>query len=122
MTDIESKVNAIKLKVLKEQQDYLCKYLGNPSRYHPFLKARGIIDTSGVQKVDAKVTDSEKVDQLIEEMLKNKEGRRHESPLDLLVEGIYKEGVQNHIVRVLLKAFLRKCADEGIIIPQEEEG
>ena len=119
MTDRESKIKNIKVKVLVDQGDYLCKYLGDPSRYYPFLRAKGIIDAASVQKMNAKVTNSEKVQLLIDELLSH-ESRFQESPLDILVDGIYREGMQNHIARVLLKAFLKKCTDSNLLYEESK--
>ncbi|KAL5484600.1 hypothetical protein EMCRGX_G021128 [Ephydatia muelleri] len=113
MAMIDDQIKKIKLKVLEEQRHYLSKRL-DPNRYNIFLKTKGILDIFSIQKINAKVTDPEKVDLLIDEMVSHIEGRHGEPPLDLLVEAIYSEGMQNHIARVLLKAFLRECAEEGI--------
>lgn len=113
MAMIDDQIKKIKLKVLEDQRHYLSKHLDS-NRYNIFLKTKGILDIDSIQKINAKVTDRDKVDMLIDVMVSHKEGRRGESPLDFLVEAIYNEGVQNHIARVLLKAFLRQCVEEGI--------
>lgn len=116
----EDKIKAIKLDVLEKQRYYLGKSLGDPSRYYPFLRSKGIIDANSVQRINAKVTNADKVELLIDELLNYKEGRCQEHPLDILVDGIYREGVQNHIARVLLKTFLKMCT-EGDLLYEESK-
>ena len=54
-------MNELKGKVLISRVDYLSAELGDPSRYFPALRAKGVLHPEDCEKIKAKVTSSEKV-------------------------------------------------------------
>ena len=54
-------MNELKAKVLIGRIGYLSSELGDPARYFPALRAKGVLFTEDCEKIKAKVTASEKV-------------------------------------------------------------
>lgn len=57
-------MNDLKGKVLISRMDYLSAELGDPGRYFPALRAKGVLSPEDCERIKAKVTSSEKVTQL----------------------------------------------------------
>lgn len=59
LTDKE--MNELKQQVLISRLDYLSGELGDPGRYYPALRAKGVLSHEDCEKIKAKVTSREKV-------------------------------------------------------------
>ena len=59
----DSDMNELKGNVLIERMEYLSSELGDPARYFPALRAKGVLFPEDCEKIKAKVTASEKVRQ-----------------------------------------------------------
>ena len=57
----QSDMNELKAKVLIGRIAYLSEELGDPARYFPALRAKGVLYPDDCDKIKAKVTASEKV-------------------------------------------------------------
>lgn len=57
----EAEMNELKEKVLIGRMDYLSGELGDPGRYFPFLRAKGVLSPDDCEKIRGKVANSEKV-------------------------------------------------------------
>lgn len=104
-------VRTLKLKVLRDHRDFLCRELGDPARYLPYLKSKGVLDDSGADRIKSKGTTSEKVDELVDALTRCGESYNGH-PLDVLIDGIKRQKVQLHISRVLLKAANKLIGDK----------
>lgn len=111
----DEKVRSLKLQVLNEHRDFLCRELGDPARYLPYLRSKGVLDDNSADRIKSKATTSDKVAELVESL--NQCGENYNGhPLDVLIEGIKRQKVQLHISRVLLKAankLIRDTAPQG---------
>lgn len=59
LTDKE--LNELKQQVLIDRLDYLSAELGDPGRYYPALRAKGVLSHEDCERIKAKVTSREKV-------------------------------------------------------------
>ena len=57
----EKEMNELKGNVLISRVEYLSAELGEPGRYFPALRAKGVLFPEDCEKIRAKVTSSEKV-------------------------------------------------------------
>ena len=57
----DSDMNELKGKVLIGRVDYLSDELGDPARYFPALRAKGVLFPEDCERIKAKVTAREKV-------------------------------------------------------------
>ena len=57
----DKEMNELKKKVLIDRVDYLSGELGDPGRYLPALRAKGVLSLEDCEKIKAKVTSREKV-------------------------------------------------------------
>ena len=99
----DEKVRSLKLQVLNEHRDFLCKELGDPARYLPYLSSKGVLDENNVERIKSKATNSDKVTELVESLTHCSESYNGH-PLDVLIEGIKRQKVQLHISRMLSNA------------------
>ncbi len=107
----DKNLKEVKTQVLEEQIGYLCEELGDPGRYLPQLRSKGILNSEDCQIIRSKVTFTEKTHALVE-LLKGRQSTKGEHSLDLLVDALKKQRVQAHIARGLQKA-LAKATDEA---------
>ena len=107
----EERVRSLKLQVLNEHRDFLCRELGDPARYLPYLRSKRVLDDNSAERIKSKTTTSEKVDELVDTLTQC--GDSYDGhPLDVLIEGIKRQKVQLHISRVLLKAVNKLIKDQ----------
>ena len=59
----DKEMNDLKGDVLISRVDYLSAELGDPGRYFPALRAKGVLLPEDCEKIKAKVTSNEKVSQ-----------------------------------------------------------
>ena len=57
----QKEMNELKSEVLQERMDYLCNQLGDPRRYFPALRSKGVLTYDDCERVKSKVTSTEKV-------------------------------------------------------------
>lgn len=107
----EDQLKSLKAKVLAEQVHYLSEELGDPGRYFPFLKSKGLLDTEDCDRIRAKETSKERVDTFVE-LVHKRESSRGEPAFDVLVDALKRQKVQAHIARVLQRAFARRKGEE----------
>ena len=105
----EERLRRLKLQVLNDHRDFLCRELGDPARYLPYLRSKRVLDDSSAERIKSKATPSEKVGELINTLIDSGDGH----PLDVLIEGIKRQKVQLHISRVLLKAVNKLIKDQS---------
>ena len=70
----EKEMNELKSEVLRERIDYLCEELGDPGRYYPALRSKGVLTLDDCERVKSKVTSREKVSESV-----NPSGNRRSS-------------------------------------------
>ena len=102
----EQKVKDLKNRVLEEQMGFLCEELGDPGRYFPHLRSKGVLDSMDCQSIRSKVTFQDKIQELVS-VLKVRESNKGEHSFDVLVEAFKKQRVQAHIARCLQKALAK---------------
>ena len=107
----EDQLKGLKAKVLAEQVGYLSEELGDPGRYFPFLKSKGILDTDDCDRIRAKETSRERVEKFVD-LVHKRESSRGDPAFDVLVDALKRQKVQAHIARVLQRAFARKKGEE----------
>jgi hypothetical protein len=99
-------MNELKGNVLIGRVDYLSAELGDPARYFPALRAKGVLFPEDCEKIKAKVTASEKVYEMIE-LIHSRHSERDGHAMDVLMEALRKQRVQAHIARELQRALAR---------------
>ena len=57
-------MNELKNQVLIDRVDYLSGEIGDPGRYFPALRAKGVLSPEDCEKIKAKVTSREKVNMI----------------------------------------------------------
>ena len=62
----EQNLRILKFKVFYEHMDYLSEELGDPERYLPSLKARGVLDEMDCEIIRSKVTSRKKANVFVE--------------------------------------------------------
>jgi hypothetical protein len=102
----DTDMNELKGNVLIGRVDYLSAELGDPSRYFPALRAKGVLFPEDCEKIKAKVTASEKVYEMIE-LIHTRHSERDGHAMDVLMEALRKQRVQAHIARELQRALAR---------------
>ena len=103
----------LKADVFYNQIGYLSDELGDPERYFPSLKARGILDETDCETIRSRVTSREKVDTFVE-IVHKRESSTGDPALDVFVDLLLSQVVQAHIARALQQAFAnRKRSVEG---------
>ena len=100
-------VKALKAEVFYNQIGYLSEELGDPERYYPSLKARGILDETDCETIRSKVTSREKVDTFVE-IVHKRESSTGDPALDVFVDLLLSQVVQAHIARALLQALAQR--------------
>ena len=100
---------SVKTLVLQTEMSYLCEELGDPGRYIPSLRSKNLLDSKDADLIRSKPTSNEKVELLIDLVLK-REGHTSEHPLDILINELKKQRVQVHIARRLQRT-LKKLKD-----------
>ena len=102
-TSLDAGLKKLKDEVLESQIEFLCEELGDPGRYFPQLRSKGILDSSDCELIRSKVTVKEKVQELIE-FVKGRQSNKGEHSFDVLVDALKKQRVQAHVARGLQKA------------------
>jgi len=113
----ENGLNEMKEKILGDLSPYLCRSLGDPSRYIPYLGK--LLDVTDKEIIRAEETSQRKVEVFVE-ILK----RRGACAFDALVDVLLEVRVQSHIARKLQQALRneqenvrsRKCLDRLIMV------
>ena len=100
----ERRLRDIKTQVLEQEMNFLCEELGDPGRYFPHLRSKGLLDDSDCQNIRSKVTARDKTQEMIE-IVKKRVSTKEEHSFDVLVDAFKKQRVQAHIARGLQKAF-----------------
>ena len=118
----DAEMNELKGMVLIGRVDYLSAELGDPARYFPALRAKGVLFPEDCEKIKAKVTASEKVKaqfyavrnldlaaQVYEmiELIHTRHSEKDGHAMDVLMEDLRKQRVQAHIARELQRALAR---------------
>ena len=109
----DDELRKIKRKVLAEQRDYLTVELGDPSRYLPFLRSRGVLEQSDCERIRAPVTSQDKVEELLT-VLETKTNPRDRDAFDVFVEALRDKKVQVHIARTLNRSFVKAKKDWSV--------
>ena len=99
-------MNALKDKVLESQVEFLYEELGDPGRYLPQLRSKGILSLSDCQMIRTKETFREKIEALVNS-IKGRVSTKNEHSFDVLVDALKKQRVQAHIAKVLQKALAK---------------
>jgi len=94
--------------------DFLCEELGDPGRYFPYLRSKGMLDPQDCQTIRSKAAFKDQVQELIE-ILKARESNKGEHAFDVLVDALKKQRVQAHIGRTLQKALAK--VKEDVVSP-----
>jgi hypothetical protein len=102
----DKEMNELKGKVLIGRVDYLSDELGDPARYFPALRAKGVLFPEDCDRIKAKVTASEKVYEMIE-LIHTRHSEKDGHAMDVLMEALRKQRVQAHIARELQRALAR---------------
>ena len=107
-------LKSLKTRVLNEQFSYLCDELGDPGRYIPFMRSKGVLIERDSEEIRNKTTSADKAEAFVQKLINNKEGKNQESSFDIFINALRKQKVQAHISRVLLKSFskLKSSAEE----------
>lgn len=103
-------VKVLKDEVLESQVEFLCEELGDPGRYFPQLRSKGILNATDCQVIRSKVTFKEKIEELVA-LVKGRESNKGEHSFDILVDALKKQRVQAHIARGLQKALAKAKED-----------
>lgn len=98
----------IKQKVLVEQRDYLILELGDPSRYLPFLRNKGVLEHYECELICAPRTSGEKVKNLLT-VLEAK--ARNTDAFDVFVEALRDKKVHVHVARTLNRCLVKAKKD-----------
>ena len=104
--------NEMKSQVLTGQMNYLCEELGDPGRYFPYLRSKGILDNEDCQRIRSEITSQAKTESFVETISRGRQSGRGEHPFDVLVDALKKQRVQAHIARQLQKALARIKSDK----------
>ena len=107
----EGQLKALKKEVLYGQIHYLSEELGDPGRYFPFLKSKGVLDSEDCDRIRAKESGRTKVEEFVERLHK-RQSSRGDPAFDVLVDALKKQKVQAHIARALQRAFAKRKAEE----------
>ena len=107
----EEKLWRLKESVLEEKIDWLCGELGDPARYYPELRAKRVLTLDDTQKIQAQVTDRQKVLDFVTVVSKRRSAHG-EHGFDVLVDALKKGHVHAHVARNLTRALTRKTAEE----------
>lgn len=91
---------------------YLCEELGDPGRYFPYLRSKGVLDNGDCEMIRAEVTSQAKTEKFVEMISKGRQSGRGEHPFDVLVDALKKQRVQAHIARQLQKALAKLKSDK----------
>lgn len=102
----EKKITSLKKRVLDGQIGFLCEELGDPGRYFPYLRSKGVLNPSDCQSIRSRTNYREQVQHLIE-ILKGRVSTKGEQAFDILVDALKRQRVQAHIARTLQKALAR---------------
>lgn len=103
---LDANLNDLKDKVLASQIEFLHEELGDPGRYLPHLRSKGVLGMSDCQVIRSKETFRDKVESLVS-FLRGRETNKSEHSFDVLVEALKKQRVQAHIARGLQKALAK---------------
>ena len=103
----EEQLSRLKLEVLKEKIGEVSQQLGDPGRYFPTFKGKGMLDASDCELIKAHPTSVERASSLLETVI-NRQGRHGDHPYDVFVEALKKVKVQVHIARILNQELARK--------------
>ena len=104
--------NEMKSQVLTGQMNYLCEELGDPGRYFPYLRSKGVLDNEDCQRIRSEITSQAKTESFVETISRGRQSGRGEHPFDVLVDALKKQRVQAHIARQLQKALARIKSDK----------
>ena len=107
---LEEGMMGLKDKVLEKQIEFLCEELGDPGRYFPQLKSKGILNVSDCELIRSRVTCREKIQELVG-LVKGRRSNKGEHSFDILVDALKKQRVQAHIARGLQKALAKAKED-----------
>lgn len=107
----EGQLKTLKEEVLYGQIHYLSEELGDPGRYFPFLKSKGVLDNEDCDRIRAKDTSRTKVEEFVERLYK-RQSSRGDPAFDVLVDALKKQKVQAHIARALQRAFAKRKTEE----------
>ena len=125
-------MNELKKQVLIDRVDYLSGEIGDPGRYFPALRAKGVLSPEDCEKIKAKVTSREKVKiipcsddevgryglyftlQVYEmiELIHKRHSEKDGHAMDVLMEALRKQRVQAHIARELQRALARAIKEQ----------
>lgn len=107
---LEANMKELKDEVLESQIEFLGEELGDPGRYFPQLRSKGILDVSDCELIRSKVTLMEKIQALIG-LVKGRQSNKGDHSFDILVDALKKQRVQAHIARGLQKALAKAKED-----------
>lgn len=107
----DGELQKVKQEVLKEQEAYLCEELGDPGRYFPFLRSKGVLAQQDCESIRNQPTTDLRVGVFVKALVTLR-GNSGVSAFDVFVEALKKQKVQAHIARSLLKAFARKKGEK----------
>ena len=107
-----SNVNELKDYVLQSHTEFLLEELGDPGRYLPHLRSKGVLSLTDCQTIRSKETFQAKIESLVK-CLRGKLTSKNEHSFDILVDALKKQRVQAHIARGLQKALVKEKERTG---------
>lgn len=103
----QSRVKALKKRVLQDQVDALTMDMGSPERYFPQLRSAGLLDKFDCEKIRHEVTGQDKVQKFVDILSEGRQGRDGRSAFDVLVDVLNREGVHSSVARGLQRELAR---------------
>jgi len=107
-----TQVNELKDSVLQSHTEFLLEELGDPGRYLPHLRSKGVLTLTDCQIIRSKETFRGKIESLVE-CLRGRLTSKNEHSFDILVDALKKQRVQAHIARGLQKALVKEKERTG---------
>ena len=106
-----SEVKKLKKDVLQDHVATLSNDMGSPERYFPQFRSARLLDRFDCEKIRHKVTTQDKVQEFVDIISEGRE-RDGETPFDMLVDILNKEGVHSSVARGLQKALAKAKEEE----------
>ena len=111
----------LKKQVLEDQVHDLSENLGDPKRYFPALRAKGVLNRDDCEIILHEVTKRAKAAKMVDLLCEGRQGRDGSSVFDVLVEVLNREGVHTSLARNLQKALEKVLQEEEALLSEQNK-
>ena len=116
----EERIKELKKQALEDQVHDLSENLGDPKRYFPALRAKGVLNRDDCEIILNEVTKRSKVTKMVDLLCEGRQGKDGSSVFDVLVEVLNREGVHTSLARKLQKALEKIIQEEEAELSEQK--